>query len=387
MSIESIEKFLIEVTSMIREFNKKLDNDGSRFNIFSILNLSSSEVRLHSVFLSELFNINGTHSCGNDFFKLFLKEISHFDKNCIIANFNTNKYTVEVEKYVGKISTDYSSGGRLDILIKDNFNRKIIIENKIFAIDQENQLLRYHNYDKNALLLYLTLDGSNPSNFSTGRQILIDVDFICISYKHLITKWLKKCLEIIVSKNQVVYTIKQYINIIEIYTQQSYKYQMSENIISLLSSNKDLFTSIDEIISSYNIMRNRIYENFLLMINDKKPTEIIHKFKDGIELKYLIAEDNVGFFYGFFLELNNCRINSTDERYSYITNLLREINPEFQKNETYIGWIFSSHFRKFFSQNNEIIFELNSILEMENFTNSIILEITAYIDFLKDKLA
>jgi cell division protein FtsA len=63
-----------------------------------------------------------------------------------------------VEKYTGIINEDYTSGGRLDIVITDNSNNRVIIENKIFAGDQKNQLLRYYNFDKRSIILYLTLD-------------------------------------------------------------------------------------------------------------------------------------------------------------------------------------------------------------------------------------
>jgi len=39
-----------------------------------------------------------------------------------------------------------TKGGRIDIYIESN-NKYIFIENKIYAEDQENQLLRYRNYN------------------------------------------------------------------------------------------------------------------------------------------------------------------------------------------------------------------------------------------------
>lgn len=43
--------------------------------------------------------------------------------------------------------------------------KQIIIENKIYAVDQDNQLIRYHNFRKGntVKLYYLTLDGCEPS--------------------------------------------------------------------------------------------------------------------------------------------------------------------------------------------------------------------------------
>ena len=38
---------------------------GENFNIFRVLGLSTSEVRLHSAFLAELLNPNGDHGLGD----------------------------------------------------------------------------------------------------------------------------------------------------------------------------------------------------------------------------------------------------------------------------------------------------------------------------------
>ena len=68
--------------------------------------------------------------------------------------------------YIG-VKTE-KSGGRVDIVLDDHKGCGVIIENKVDAGDQENQLLRYDNYAKKYFkkdyrLLYLTLDGHKPS--------------------------------------------------------------------------------------------------------------------------------------------------------------------------------------------------------------------------------
>lgn len=384
---EQVTKKLQEVVSLIEKYEKQIDEDGSRFNIFSILNLSSSEVRLHSTFIAELLDRKGTHSFGNVFCKLFLDEISEIHQSQKInLDFNTENYSVEIEKYIGRVSEDYSSGGRIDIILCDNFNQKIIIENKIFAYDQENQLLRYYNYDKKALLLYLTLFGEDASGWSTSNLLHKDSDYHCISYKNFITNWLKKCLLVCHQKPKVKNTIEQYLNIIENYTEQSYKHRMSEEIINLLSNNKDFYNSIDEIINSYNILKNRIYSNFKKQIEQKKPNELICITQDRYEIKYLIDEDYEGFFYGFYIEKDGKIIKGNDSQIFPIANILKEINSQFQNNDTYVGWVFSKFFRKFWEQEKEKIFELNSDAKMNEFTNMLISELQNYIDELKNRL-
>lgn len=383
---EQLTKNIVEVISLIEKYEKKIDEDESRFNIFSILNLSSSEVRLHSTFIAELLNRKGSHSFGNVFCKLFLDEISKLHANKINVNFNVENYSVEVEKYIGKVADDYSSGGRIDIVLYDNMNRKIIIENKIYAYDQENQLLRYFNYDNKAFLLYLTLFGENATCWSTANLLERDKDYHCISYKIFITNWLRKCLTVCEERPKVKNTIEQYLNIIENYTEQSYKHKMSEEIITLLSQNKDFYNSVDEIINAYNVFKNRIYTNFKQQIEEKKPNELVYKTNDGFEIKYLIAEDGEGFFYGFYLEKNGVSVSGNDINALYIANLIKEMNSEFQNNDAYIGWVFSSFFRKFFWQDKEKIYELNSESAMNEFTDLIIQEVKNYVEGLQKLL-
>ena len=45
---------------------------GEEFNIFSILNVQSQEVRLHSKIIAELLNIKGSHGMKD----IFLKKVS-----------------------------------------------------------------------------------------------------------------------------------------------------------------------------------------------------------------------------------------------------------------------------------------------------------------------
>ena len=71
MNIQSIKDNLLKVVSIVKKHEDEMDKDGSRFNIFSILNLSPNEVRLHSNFIAELLNRKGTHSFNNNFCRLF----------------------------------------------------------------------------------------------------------------------------------------------------------------------------------------------------------------------------------------------------------------------------------------------------------------------------
>ena len=100
--------------------------------------------------------------------------------------------------------------GRIDILIHDS-KKAIIIENKIYAQDQYNQLSRYETYAKerypdNYKIIYLTLDQHDPNDESSKK-----VSYIPISYSEHIIAWLTSCKNITIDKPLIRETLTQYI--------------------------------------------------------------------------------------------------------------------------------------------------------------------------------
>lgn len=210
-----LESWLNDVSDVLAEQKKRKKSQfqcGEMFNTFSILGLGEKEVRLHSAFIAELLNPRGSHGMEDAFLNAFMD---------IVApgwNFKSKNILVEKEHSIGVISKDGKRGGRLDIVVSDN-SRVLVIENKVNAEDQPNQLLRYHNYlceqdGKERLLIYLTKDGHEASELSTGG---VDFEYKCISYKRDIISWLNRCMELSEDRPQVHFAIKEYLlNIREI---------------------------------------------------------------------------------------------------------------------------------------------------------------------------
>lgn len=152
------ESLLIE-KKRLNEIHEK----GLNFNIFDILRFGHYETRLHTPFLVNLLDPNGTHNTGQNFFILFIKlAFSH--------DFEQNK--IENIEVIEELATD-DLDGRIDIYISFLYkgeNYYLAIENKIHACDQEKQLERYYEflnskttcYDK-IKLIYLTKHGQRPS--------------------------------------------------------------------------------------------------------------------------------------------------------------------------------------------------------------------------------
>lgn len=95
------------------------------------------------------------------------------------------------------------SGGRVDIRIKNKNTvngNDIIIENKIKANDQWAQLARIRESYGNSIIVYLTPLGKSASSYSLNNK-LGENDYIKLSYKDDIRKWLYQCLCFLQNEN------------------------------------------------------------------------------------------------------------------------------------------------------------------------------------------
>lgn len=225
--MEDIQKLLSKLSHLHKveqERIKKEKEDGKCFNVFSALNLGSDEVRLHSRLLATLLNPNADHGLGDVFLKSFLGTID------LPENYITHCKGQLVERYVGEVTQ--TDGGRIDIILEDG-NHAIIIENKIYASDQPNQLLRYYNYGKkefgenNFKLVYLTLYGCEPSEISLGGEIF---NVAQLSYGQDVLNLLEEFAQS-QSPKPIHRTIQDYIAIIKQLTSQDMDTTYKENVI------------------------------------------------------------------------------------------------------------------------------------------------------------
>ena len=273
------------VSQKIKEQRKEKFERGESFNIFNDLGFMSDEVHLHSMFLANLLNPKGSHGQRGKFLEAFLKMLqkSFPAISADSLELDTAIASVEVEKYIGR-QTD-SEGGRIDIYLTDS-KHSIIIENKIYAVDQHHQMLRYWNYgmsqkgddtEKSFVLIYLTLDGCSPSKDSLGED-LKENDIVCLSYKSDIRGWLDRCVELSSRTPLVRETINQYISTIDILTNNVM--EDNKELLDILSKEENL-DAVYDITNNKNIVVNRI-------INEV----FIPKLRDLAESKGLTMGDN-----------------------------------------------------------------------------------------------
>jgi hypothetical protein len=295
MDNESLENLLEKIAIINQKYEEMAKISGENFNVFSILNLTTNEVRTHSAFIAELLNPKGKHGLGNAFLKEFVDIIKRKLQQASMEGslpkfeFVPEECTkVAVEYWLG--SKTESTGGYIDILLTGTGNNHLIIENKINAGDQKNQLLRYHSFNENAPLIYLTLNGKAPSDWSTGKDENVLQNILCISYRDEIYQWLETCHKIAVNHPLLRETIKQYLNLIKILTHQTMETKEREEIIKEIAKSESQMKALQHLFEG-NIwpeMRKHQMEELgknLHSLNLRQNNAELNKDRDVFEFK------------------------------------------------------------------------------------------------------
>lgn len=261
------QKFLDDIKTVYDKHavvQKERFENGDAFNVFNILGLQTKEVRTHSAFIADLLDPHGSHGQKDKFLKLFLSEMN------IPENLDTKNAKVTKEKSIGRIDWQKLTGGQIDIVVEfRNPKFAIIIENKIDATDQSAQLIRYKNfaekdYPDTHIILYLTLDGHEPSEYSTHcKAKSLDKYWQCISYGNEIKNWLCKCENASCDTFTVKSTIYQYKNLISHITGE--ETEMEKELKKLMEENVEAILDIEENLSVFDGM---IWEKFIFQMRE-----------------------------------------------------------------------------------------------------------------------
>lgn len=261
--MENIQNLLVEIqreVDKVKQRKEEARKRGESFNVFNVLGLSTNETRTHSAFISELLNPSGNHGCGSIFLEEFIRHI-----NLEKLELNLEETKVEVERSIGMKNIDVTEGGRLDIVLQSK-DTMIVIENKIYARDQEKQLLRYWNYAqseikarkiKKVAILYLTLDGHKASEKSVGNS----VEYTPISYRQHILSWLNDCIGKSAQKPLVRETIIQYSNLIKQLTNQDMDTTDTNQMYEIMVNYPDSVSKLLQI-NQYDFMKY-LYEKYI----------------------------------------------------------------------------------------------------------------------------
>ena len=161
----------MEIENKITEFllylEKNSEKDFSRWltgvNIFEILGITSAEIR-HSRILAWLLDPRESHNLGDKFFKKILMKV--IDNNLF---FETIKPAEIILKDFSKAEVYRESKSNIDVLYINKEHRiNLVIENKTFTSDHDNQLRKYRRFIENSyadyrnIYIYLTPNGDEP---------------------------------------------------------------------------------------------------------------------------------------------------------------------------------------------------------------------------------
>jgi len=219
-----IQRLKNELDEKYRYIKMRRCYTNERFSLLDALPRQHYE-DLHSNILAYLLDPHASHDCGGFFLERFIKDVvNRTELPPILETKNFLSARVITEKYIGKKTK--TSGGRIDIIIT-GLEKVIIIENKIFAKDQDSQLVRYNRDYPESLLLYLTPFGKEPGDDSitineddntyteNAKSLEKGTHFDIISYSSDILDWLKKCREKLWKKQNVTLKLTDYITLLE----------------------------------------------------------------------------------------------------------------------------------------------------------------------------
>lgn len=297
MNSQNTQHLLEQVSVISNKYKDIAKITGENFNIFQILNMSTSEVSLHSKLIAELLNPNGSHDQGILFLKLFIDECGLTD---FLLDAELEQTNVAIEVSVGKIDENYESGGRIDIVLKFNNGEIILIENKIYAEDQYNQLVRYKQAYPNAKIVYLNLWGDNEEIKEVGG--LNKSEFIWISYKDNVANWLTNSLKEVYNRPNIIYILEHYLKTVKTITNQNTNSIMNKEIIDIILKSESNLTSAFEISNVLHEVRKQTAQKLINQIQTKIFTALPEEFELNLIEDHAIGKKEEWAGYKLFIE-------------------------------------------------------------------------------------
>ncbi|GAB3522611.1 PDDEXK-like family protein [Emticicia fontis] len=297
-----ISQILHEIITISTSYKRVDKANGGSFNIFSVLNIERDEVTTHSRFIAELLNPKGFHAQGSIFLQKFIAQVYGHESGINLVNLKSSNIKVEVEYFIGNVTDE--EGGRLDIVVFEGGEARIMIENKIDAPEQPNQLQRYKNKFPDIPILFLTLDGkvSRYENFK---------EYKCISYKETIINWLTECRKEMVEVPILRETISQYINLLKKLTGQNSNTDMSLEIANRILKDEASFEAFIKLYQSKQEILKKVIKDRLTPLVKSLETDL-----KNTEIKLNYSEENMlkgGWSHAFFWfsspEMTNMNIN------------------------------------------------------------------------------
>ena len=410
MELENYKHLLSRLGTICKHHKELSRLSGADFNVFKIVKVVHDEVR-HSAFLAELLNPRGSHGQGDLFLRLFVEKLG-------ITDFQCESAVAIVEKHIGEVTE--TTGGRIDIFIDDHRGNHIIIENKIYAKDGDNQLIRYHNF-KQQNLYYLTLYGIEATDRSalhnpSGVKLICGEEYKLLSYKTDILEWLELCQKEAVVMPLLREGIAHYINLIKYLTGTSTNKAMEKEIVNLLIESPSSLSNANELVNNFAAAQSQIQwefwkalknallnKGFVLEENDKTVTSekawnyhhnkkeelfglwsLIYK-NDDITIHWG-CELNSSIYFGFTIEKNGIGHISDQPEFTEYRKIIREHDKNYTSDKYWIGWQYAQPRLNFMEFKSEAIFNLANKTEFDKTVQQIAEKAKDDISFVQGEL-
>jgi len=264
--LSNVKSLIKHAKILVKKNDEILAATGGKFNIFRVSGVAHYET-IHSSIIAEFLNPHGSHGMHEKFLDAFLSTIDD---------------TTGVDPSRCRVKTEFSfSEGRIDILIEDNANAAIVIENKIYASDGHQQLVRYSEFLKNKRpneLYYLTLWETEAEDCSVLNSEGERVKHTRISYRNHVLKWLERCIQIAAEYPMVRETLRQYRNHIkEILGMNSDK--ELQDLSALICHDRESYVAAGKIVSSWGAVRGTVLEKHIVPRIEEVFKEFSNKHK------------------------------------------------------------------------------------------------------------
>ncbi len=157
----------------------------SNFSFFDYMSIDENPM---SDYIALILDKKGAHGQQNLFLDCFIDYMNDMNENGL-----------KIPKVDYRVKREYWANGRIDIFLANN-DTAMIIENKPYTKDQEDQLKRYFNEIKksyeNVFIIYLS-KGDDPSEYSIPKDMLEEIKregkFKTISLYKFSAEFLKRC--------------------------------------------------------------------------------------------------------------------------------------------------------------------------------------------------
>ena len=289
---------LQQVANVLDMRNKVSKVSGDDFNIFSVLDMETDEVKTHTRLIYELLRPDGQHGMGQAFIEEFFR---------LVLRKPIPEYVSVKREYVINVLGD-DEYGRIDLLLEGK-DFCYPIEVKIYAGDQYRQIERYAAFARKAKdnqVYYLTLNGHEPSDGSIGKLKATSVE--CLSFASDIRNWLVRCGEIAWQSPAVSEIIRQYIWLIDKLTGNAQGDEYMEMIKNMVVISKENFQSAVAIENALKLVRTemmqRVFSEIENHIGDR--LRLFRPQNNYVDLSKIYYESKRRVWPGLSYLLNTC---------------------------------------------------------------------------------